>query len=373
MSQEYRRKTRWSPKVWSGTLVVLMALSLPAPLGFAAKGSALLPQGQLRATKTPSEAEKHLPNADLTAFPPLDLSQCPRDERGERIVAIVDGTTITEKRLMAELAFARAQQVFTQFPVARTKQEELGLLGALSAPVFDQLVDRILLKKYASQRGVTVTEAEIDISLEKTNRDLPPGEKVQDIAVRYGLSINDMRDLARAQILGARLEDTFADEVREPTEQELLEFASKYVGPADQGEEIRAYHIFFAANDQATTQAIEQAERMATEVLKMLRQGADFCELALRYSQDHKTATRCGDLGYIIRGKMPPSFDAVAFKLEAGQISDLVRTPKGFHIIYVREKHRGCLRATYFRHKQRELYLRWYQQLKQSVKIEKFF
>lgn len=354
-------------------LFLFLALFLPAHSSFAAKGSASLPQGQLRATRSSSSAEKALPNADLNAFPPLDLSQCPRDERGERIVAVVDGTTITEKRLMAELAFARSQQTFTQFPVPRTKQEELGVLGALSAPAFDQLVDRILLKKYAGRRGVSVTEAEIDLSLEKANRDLPPGEKVQDIAVRYGLSINDLRDLARAQILGMRLEETFADEVREPTEQELLEFASKYVGAADQGEEIRAHHIFFAANDKATTQAVQQAERMATEVLKMLRQGADFCELALRYSQDRKTATRCGDLGYLIRGKMPVSFDEVAFKLEAGQISDVVRTPKGFHIIYVREKHRGCLRSAYFRHKQRELYLRWYQQLKQSVKIEKFF
>jgi parvulin-like peptidyl-prolyl isomerase len=338
-----------------------------------AKTTPALPQGKLRATTGRSKSEQRLPNANLSAFPPLDLSQCPRDEKGEKIVAIVEGTTITEKRLLAELAFARAQQRFTQFPVPQNKQEELGLLGALSAPVFDQLVERILLKKYAPQMGVSVTEAEVDASLEKTNRELPPGQKIQDIAVRYGLTMEDMRDLARAQILGKRIEDTFARKVAEPSEEELREFTAHYVGPAGQGEEIRAAHIFFAAPDSASTQSIQQAERMASEVLKMLRQGADFCELALRYSQDRQTASHCGDLGYLTRGVMPPAFDKAAFALAPGQVSDVVRTPKGFHIIFVREKHPTSLRSAYMRHKQRELFLRWYEDLKQKAKIVKFF
>ncbi|MGC8841469.1 MAG: peptidylprolyl isomerase [Candidatus Sumerlaeaceae bacterium] len=356
-------------------VLLIAAIMAMALIAAAAKNKPSLPQGQmaLPAREKEKQAEKHLPQANLQAFPPLDLSHCPRNERGERIVAIVEGTTITEKRLLAELAFARSQQQFTQFPVPKNKQEELGLLGALSAPVFDQLVERILINKYAREHGLVVTEAEVNAAIEKTNRDLPPGAKVQDIAVRYGLSMDDLRELARTQVLGARIEDSMADKVDEPTEEELLEFASKHVGPLDKGDEIRAAHIFFAANERATTQVMQASERMAREVHKMLKQGADFCELALRYSQDRKTATKCGDLGYLTRGKMPPAFDEAAFSLAPGQISDVVRTAQGFHIILVREKHAGCLRSSYLRYKQRELFLRWGVDLRRSAKIEKFF
>ncbi len=335
--------------------------------------AAKLPQGQLPRSKGESRAESALPNADLTAFPPLDLTKCPHDEQGERIVAIVEGTTITEKRLMAELAFARAQQKLTQFPVARNKQEELGLLGALAAPVFDHLVERILLAKYAQKHGLVVTDEDIDLAIKKTNQFLPPGEKIEDMALRYGMSIQDMRELARTQILGRRLEETFADKVTLPTEEELRDFAARAVGVGAPGEEIRAAHILFVVPAHATTDTVERAHNMALEVRKQLLKGADFCELALRYSQDKRTASRCGDLGYLTKGKMPATFEEAAFRLEPGQISEVVRTGQGFHIIYVREKYNNCLRSSYCRHKQRELFLRWYEDLKRQARIEKFF
>jgi parvulin-like peptidyl-prolyl isomerase len=334
---------------------------------------AKLPQGQLKRPTPSKSAESHLPQVNMTAFPPLDLSQCPRDEHGQRIVAVVEGTTITEKRLMAELAFAKAQQKFTQFPIAHNRQEELGLLGALSAPVFDQLVERILIAKYAREHGITVPESEVDESIEKANRFLDPGEKIQDMAIRFGMSMDDMREIARTQLLGTRIEETFADKVEEPTEQELEEFAAKTVGAIGRAEEIRASHILFVVPENATTDTVKTAERMARQAHKMLVEGADFCEVALRYSQDRKTATRCGDLGYLTRGTMPQAFDQVAFALAPGQISDVVRTPRGFHIILVREKHPTCVRSSYYRHKQRELFLRWYAELKMKAHIEKFF
>ncbi len=366
--------TRWGFRLLGILVGTLLAMAISAR-ATAAKNAPSLPEGKIvvPSRETAKEAEQRLPRSDLGAFPPLDLSRCPQNERGEKIVAIVEGTTITEKRFLAELAFARAQQKFTQFPIPKTKQEELGLLGALSAPVFDQLVERILINKYAKEHGLVVTESEIDTAIEKTNRELPPGEKVQDIAVRYGLSMQDIRELARTQILGMRIEDAMAEKVKEPTEQELLEFARNHVGPLDKGEEIRAAHIFFSAPEHATTQTILAAESMARKVHEMLKQGADFCELALRYSQDRKTAAKCGDLGYLTRGKMSRAFDDVAFSLAPGQLSDVVRTPQGFHVILVREKHAGCLRSSYLRYKQRELYLRWGVELKSRAKIEKFF
>ncbi len=102
-------------------------------------------------------------------------------------------------------------------------------------------------------------------------------------------------------------------------------------------EEVRASHILLnlEGKDEAAVRA--QAE----DLLKQVRAGADFAALATRFSQDVASASRGGDLDFFGRGRMVPEFEAVAFTLEPGQVSDLVRTAYGFHIIKVTDKKAG--------------------------------
>jgi peptidyl-prolyl cis-trans isomerase D len=99
-------------------------------------------------------------------------------------------------------------------------------------------------------------------------------------------------------------------------------------------EQIRASYILFktAGKDEAEVKA------KAEKVLKEAKAGADFAELARKYSDDQATAKQGGDLDYISQGRMAPEFDQVAFSMEPGQISDLVKTPDGFDIIKLVDK-----------------------------------
>jgi peptidyl-prolyl cis-trans isomerase D len=105
-------------------------------------------------------------------------------------------------------------------------------------------------------------------------------------------------------------------------------------------EQIRASHILLKieGNDEAAVKA------KAEDLLKQAKGGADFAALARKYSEDEASAKNGGDLDYFGRGRMVPEFEQVAFAMEPGQISDLVKTSFGYHIIKLLDKKPGVTR-----------------------------
>ena len=99
-------------------------------------------------------------------------------------------------------------------------------------------------------------------------------------------------------------------------------------------EQVRASHILLKTEGKDDAAVKAKAE----EVLKQARAGADFAELAKKYSEDEASQKNGGDLDYFGRGRMVPEFDQAAFSLEPGKISDLVKTQYGYHIIKVADK-----------------------------------
>jgi len=103
-----------------------------------------------------------------------------------------------------------------------------------------------------------------------------------------------------------------------------------------QEEAIRASHILFRVPENADAATKKKAMDQAQSVLKEARAGADFAALAKKHSGDG-SAQQGGDLNFFTRGQMVGAFERVAFELKPGDISDLVETPFGFHIIKVIE------------------------------------
>jgi len=120
----------------------------------------------------------------------------------------------------------------------------------------------------------------------------------------------------------------------EVTAQEIEEFYQVHQEDYREPQKVRARHILFRISEKAKTAEIQEILDRAKKVLALARKGDNFAELARKYSED-STAARGGDLGYFKRGDMVKPFADSAFSLKKGEISDLVRTRFGIHIIKV--------------------------------------
>jgi len=111
-------------------------------------------------------------------------------------------------------------------------------------------------------------------------------------------------------------------------------YYNEHLGTYTTPEQIRASHILLKTEGKDDAEVKAKAEG----VLKEAKAGADFAALAKKYSEDDSNAQQGGDLDYFSRGRMVPEFETAAFNLQAGQISDLVKTQFGYHIIKVTDR-----------------------------------
>jgi len=125
------------------------------------------------------------------------------------------------------------------------------------------------------------------------------------------------------------------DEVQ-PTDMDIEDFYRLHQEDYKEPEKVRARHILFRIPPKAKTSDIQAIQKRADMVLDLARKGEDFAELAKKYSED-STASKGGDLGYFTREDMVKPFSDSAFSLQQGEISDLVRSRFGLHIIKVED------------------------------------
>ncbi|MGV8074953.1 MAG: SurA N-terminal domain-containing protein [Syntrophobacteraceae bacterium] len=130
--------------------------------------------------------------------------------------------------------------------------------------------------------------------------------------------------------------DDFQGDVQ-VTEDDVRNYYEDHPSKFHHEAEVKARHILLAVKEGGSQEEVAKVKSDAEKVLAEVKKGADFAELAKKHSQDPGSSKNGGDLGYFGRGQMVEAFADVAFSLKPGEISDLVLTPFGFHIIKVED------------------------------------
>jgi len=291
--------------------------------------------------------------------------------RGQALDQLIDAALLGHeaKRLGIAVTEAELIDAITQLPELREdgKFNRARLEAAL---------------RYQRDRGEFEAEMRRSLLFQRMQALLTDGVQVSDAEVeeRYRLD-HEQVDLAFVRIPAAELAKTatvtdedlqrvlaeHADRYREPTrvqvryvayptaefaprvevqESEIADYYDQHTADRfTRPEQVRARHILVqpapGADDAAKAAARKKAEGLLTKV----RGKADFAEVATKSSDDPGSASKGGDLGFFGRNSMTPAFEEVAFALEPGQISEVVDTPFGFHIIKVEERRQAGVQS----------------------------
>ncbi len=120
------------------------------------------------------------------------------------------------------------------------------------------------------------------------------------------------------------------------TDDEIKDYYDEHYKEYNEEKRVKASHILFKVPYNASPEEVEKVKAKALKVLNLAKSGEDFAELARKYSEG-PSAKNGGELGYFTKKDMVPEFANAAFKMKPGEISDLVRSPYGFHIIKVED------------------------------------
>ena len=247
----------------------------------------------------------------------------------DKIVAIVDNEFI----LKSELEF-QTNMVAGQRKIDPNSPE-------LQKQVLNAIIEEKLIYAQANFDSIMVSDEEvasrIDYQLNVFKQQYGSIEKVEQI---YGMSIEkikrELRDEVRKSLMIQKLQEKNFASI-EASRREVETFFSTYKDSLGViPEKVKISHIY--RNPKASSTNKEKYRQFAKAILDSIKNGSDFSEMAKKYSEDPGSAVQGGDLGFVKRGVFYPEFEAAAFSLEANQISDIVESPVGYHIIQMLER-----------------------------------
>jgi peptidyl-prolyl cis-trans isomerase C len=216
-------------------------------------------------------------------------------------------------------------------PIPADRRDEI-LRAAL-----EQLITYNVLMQEAKSRNVTVSDAEVDARLKQMRGQFPTEAEFAKAVEARGMSLDQMKIDTKRDLEIKKMMDEEVAQAGPATEIEAKAFYDKNPDKFTQGEAVRASHILIMVDQKADDATRKKAREKIDGVLKQARSGQDFAALAKEHSQDG-SAAQGGDLNFFPRKQMVPQFETAAFALQAGQISDVVETQFGYHIIKVTDR-----------------------------------
>ena len=241
--------------------------------------------------------------ATAEASPPVDPMS------SEPLAVVINGASITLEEYERQVELYQADMIAAGYVQDADTFEGQAAIAQGRQWVLDLMIGQVLTEQAAADEGVVITDAEVEAAIDALRQDI--GEDLlNEWLVQQGITLDEMRARLRGEMISTEMANRIAD-VAVPAVQE----------------HIAARHILVAT------------EAEARRILDQLNAGADFASMARTHSQDISTRDLGGDLGWFPRGVLTSKeVEVAAFALQPGQLSDVIASELGYHIVQVVER-----------------------------------
>lgn len=243
----------------------------------------------------------------------------------DRIVAVVNDGVITQYQLDNRTRSITAQ--------LHRQKVQLPPPDLLRRQILDQMITERAQVQQAKEAGIRVEDNELSQGLERVaaNQKMSVAQLRQTVE-KDGIKWNDFREEIRDQMMIARIREREVDAKINVTPGEVDNFLANQSTTAGAGEEVHLAHILIRIPEGASPETLQKLRLKAINIDEQARAGRDFAQLAASYSEAND-AMQGGDLGFRPVDSLPQVMSSAIANLRPGQVSEVVRSPSGFHIV----------------------------------------
>jgi peptidyl-prolyl cis-trans isomerase SurA len=243
----------------------------------------------------------------------------------DHIVAVANDDVITHTELEKRMHLVKQQ--------LQRRQAKLPPDDVLRKQILEQLIMERLQLQVAERVGIRVDDESINQVINNIARENNLTlDQFREVLAREGYNFADFRDNIKKDITITQLRKRRVENRVTVTEQEVDNYLISNASRGGGNDEFHLGHILIAVPEAASPDQIQAARQRAEAILGKLRLGADFAQTAIAESGGQR-ALEGGDLGWRKAGQMPTLFADSVINMQVGEISELIRSPSGFHII----------------------------------------
>ncbi len=257
----------------------------------------------------------------------------------DRVVAIVNDDIITLKELNDAADNFPNEAVFaTNFGGEKPDIYEI------KRETLDRLIDDRLMEQEAKKRGISVSQREIDDAIESIlKKNSISRQEMIDRLGSDGLSFEKYQEHIGREMKKSRFMDYEIKDKVTVIEDDIKKYYDEHTDFFRVIEMVRVQHILLSIPPNASETTIEGVNKNTRELVERINSGEDFGKLAGIYSQGASAASG-GDMGWFKRGEIIPFLETVVFDLEVGEVSGVIKSPLGLHMIKLMDKKEGEVR-----------------------------
>lgn len=251
------------------------------------------------------------------------------DKDAKSVVATVNGAKIYRQDYERELRGAK-QYFAAQGDPSVTVDD-------IKKAVVDKLVNSALLSEKSIKKGVKVDPADVDSEYQGFKSRFPDDEQYNVALKELALTDAEIKAKIEQSLTVEKFVNQEFFEKTTVTDQETKDYYENNLTAFQTPEQVRASHILIIVKEDADDSTKKEARKKLERIRKKIIAGGDFAKFAEKNS-DCPSKSKGGDLGYFSRGQMVKPFETVAFSMMPGDVSDIVETQFGYHIIKSMDK-----------------------------------